>query len=59
MDSLEATGLKHNLSLDQDGQSPGLKNAITKEVIDEGDEEDQEEHESIMIKNGTLAPDNK
>jgi len=36
-----------------------LKNAITKEVIDEGDEEDQEEHESIMIKNGTLAPDNK
>lgn len=39
MDSLDA-GLAHNQSLEEHGASPGLRGAITKEVIEEGEEED-------------------
>lgn len=48
MDSLD-TGLKHNQSLEE-GHSPGLRSGIAKEVIEEGEEEDQEENDSGKAK---------
>lgn len=48
MDSLDA-GLRHNQSLEE-GQSPGLRSGIAKEVIEEGEEEDQDEQDSSKVK---------
>lgn len=56
MDSLDA-GLRHNQSLEE-GQSPGLRSGIAKEVIEEGEEEDQDEQDSNNVKK-TLPVDNK
>lgn len=48
MDSLDA-GLRHNQSLEE-GHSPGLRSGIAKEVIEEGEEEDQDEQDSSKAK---------
>ena len=43
--------------MEEHGSSPGgLRGAITKEVIEEGEEEDQEEPDSIKVR-GTLPPE--
>ena len=61
MESLDAAGLQHNRSLDQGepGQSPGLKSGLAKEVIEEGEEEDQDEPDSGKAKQAAIPVDEK